>query len=92
MEVNNICPFCGAEADPEQQGWEAFYLCKTGLDTDGEFYRGVRCYEAQLAECAEVVRHILAIPRVDTISWYAPNIKVQAAALLPRLEKATEGK
>jgi hypothetical protein len=50
------CPFCGAKPDKKQQGWKAFYLCKTGQDTDGTFYRGAICYEAQIRNLQTTLR------------------------------------
>ena len=40
-----------------------------------------------LKECLDVVRYVLTIPRMDTVSWYDPKINAQAKAILPKLEK-----
>jgi len=95
------CPFCGAEYDPEQQGWKAYYLCKTGFD--GGFYRGAYCYEVQIAtqaalleECKEKVQGILTeFQKFQAGEYSYPHTAMirmvgKAVFILSKLEAATE--
>jgi len=56
--MTDKCPYCGAPADPEQSGWKVFYQCKTGIDDEGEVFRGKDCYEAELAALRSLVREV----------------------------------
>jgi hypothetical protein len=90
------CPFCNAGPDKKQSGWEAFYTCKTGVNFEGEVFRGFRCYEAEIAalktalrQAGEVVRELIAqgknLPHQGPCEGPFAYSLYKAADLLPEI-------